>query len=243
ANTVITMVGDISEAQALAAVRGQFDGWTGGTKEEIKISGDVVIAHHGQRTIKTELPDKSNTDVYMGHPVDVSVRSPDYFAALLGNAALGYDSFACRLSPVRDKYGLTYGISSAMVGSVFPYAPWMVNFSVNPVNYNRTLSLVESIVADYRRTGMTPAELAKEKSHLEGAFFVSLRGPKQLASKLCELEIAGLGPQYLDQFGTNLRRVTLPQVNASIKRYFSLDDAVISASGTLHSQSAKAPAP
>ena len=103
------------------------------------------------------------------------MHSPDYFPTLLANAALGYDSFACRLAPIRDKYGLTYGIYSSLTGE-FPYAPWTIVFSVNPENYKRANSLVHQIVGDYIKGGITSQEMVKEKSHLEGAFYVGLRG-------------------------------------------------------------------
>lgn len=240
-NTVLTIVGDIDPDKAIAAVKQSFAGWAPGHVDHVHLTRDIVTSRSAQQTITVQLPDKSNADVYVGHPVPVSVQSPDYFPTLIGNAALGYDSFACRLAPVRDKYGLTYGISSALAGSMFPFAPWTVNFSVNPVNYTRALTLVRKIVDDYIAHGITAEEVAKEKSHLEGAFFVSLRGPKQVASKLCELEMAGPGPKFFDEFGPELRKSTGAQINASIKRYFKLDDAVISAAGTLQNQSAQAP--
>ncbi len=239
ANTVLTMVGDITPDRALAIVKSSFGDWRGPAAEAVQISGNCVIPHAGQKTLISELPDKSNADILVGHPVSASILSHDYFATQLANAALGYDSFACRLAPVREKYGLTYGISSGLSGE-FPWAPWMISFSINPENYGKTLPLVEKIVREYLKSGITPEELEKEKSHLEGSFYVKLRSPQKIASRLCELEILGLGPQFIDDFAANLHRVTVSEANTCIRKYFNLNAAAISAAGTLH-DAVKAP--
>lgn len=232
ANTIITVVGDITPEQAARVANNAFAGWTGDHKDQLQIDQSVLLSNPIKGTITSQIPDKANADVVVGHPVNLTFASKDYFPTMIGNAALGYDSFACRLAPVRDKYGLTYSISSSL-SAEFPYAPWAISYSVNPKNYDRTLSLVRQIVGDYLKSGITPAELEKEKSHLEGAFFVGLRGPRQIANKLCELEILGPGAAFIDQFPTRIRSVTQSQVNECIRRYFTLSDAVVSASGSL----------
>jgi zinc protease len=240
-NTVIALAGDISPEDGRAAVEKVFRSWTGGPADKIKIDQSAVLSVKGQRSIRQELPDKSNLDVYAGHPIAVAVGDPDYFPTIVGNAALGYDSFACRLSPVRDKYGLTYYIVSS-VSAEFPYSPWLVTFSVNPENYQKAMSMVDRIIETYERGGITQNEIKLEKSHLLGAYFVQLRGPKQIAAKICELEILGLGAKYIDEFGDNLAKVTKPQVDACIRKYFSLDDSVISTCGTFKPTPASAQA-
>jgi zinc protease len=233
ANTVLAIVGDIDTDGALAQVQSSLGQWSGGPPEQVSIDKSLIRAQPESKIIMAELPDKSNVDVVIGHPVSVSVTKADYLPCLLANAAFGYDSFACRLAPVRDQYGLSYNIYSTLTGE-FPYAPWMIAYSVNPSNYSRALALVKQIGRDYIKTGITPLELRKEKPHLEGAFFVSLRAPKQIATKLSELEILGLGPEFMDDYGPRLRQVSVAQVNECIRKYFNVDASVISACGTLH---------
>jgi predicted Zn-dependent peptidase len=224
-------VGDISPEQALAAVQASFGGWRGAPREKIAVGDDSLVTRAGQTTVKEPLPDKSNVDVFVGHPVKVAVSSPDYFPAVVGNAALGYDAFTCRLAPVRDRFGLTYSIASSLTGE-FPESPWNIEFSVNPENYAKAVTLVQKITRDYEKSGISAKELKEETSQLEGAYFVAMRGPKQIASKLCQLEALGLGAKFIDNFGDNLRRVTAQQVNECIRKYFSLDRSVITAAGT-----------
>lgn len=231
-NTVLVLVGDIQLDQARALVEQNFGSWSGGQRSDIKIDASDVLQISQAKAITTNVSDKANADAIIGHPIEVSVGAKDYFPTVIGNAALGYDSFACRLAPVRDKFGLSYSISSSF-SPEYPWAPWTVSFSTNPENCQKAISIVNKIVADYIKTGITAAEVAGEKSHLAGAFYVALRGPKQIAAKLCELEALGVGPRYLDTFADNLNRVTQAQVNTAIRKYFQLNRSVTSVGGSL----------
>ncbi len=231
ANTVITIVGDINPDDAVATVSRQFQDWTGGKRQEIRLSESELLPPKAQKLL-VPLQDKSNVNVVLGRPVQLSIKATDYAAASIGNAALGYDSFACRLAPVRDQFGLTYSISSYMSNVAEKYAPWAVSFSVNPENFDKTVSLVRKIIADYTKSGITQRELTIEKSHLSGAFYVGMRSATQIAARLCEYEILGVGAKYMDDYAKLMNAVTMNQVNAAIRKYFLIDNTVISASGT-----------
>ncbi|MBI2809816.1 MAG: insulinase family protein, partial [Candidatus Melainabacteria bacterium] len=231
ANTVLTVVGDINPDDAIAVISKQFQDWSGGERQPIKVSDSQLLPAKAT-TLTVPLPDKANVDVIMGHPVPVSIQTKDYAATSVGNAAFGYDSFACRLGPVRDQYGLTYSISSYLASPAQKFAPWAIGFSVNPENYNKTVSLVSKILSDYVKSGITPRELAIEKSHLSGAFYVGMRSAKQISARLCEYEILGVGAKYMDDYAKLINAVTIEEVNAAIRKYFQPNQLTISASGT-----------
>lgn len=230
-NTVLTVVGDINPDDAIATITKQFQDWSGGPRQPIKLSQADLLSNRPQH-LTVPLPDKANVDVIMGHPVPVSVKSKDYAATSIGNAAFGYDSFACRLAPVRDQYGLTYAINSYLAGPAEKFAPWAISFSVNPENYGKTVSLVSKLLSQYVKTGITPRELESEKSHLAGVFYVGMRSAKQIAARLCEYEMLGVGPQYMDNYARSIKAATLEDVNAAIRKYFQPDQLTVSASGS-----------
>jgi zinc protease len=224
ANTVFAIVGDVTLDQVIKAMQDNFGTWSGSAATPIKVGDDILLTQSKQE-LKINLPDKSNADAIIGHPIPVAQQSKDFFSTLIANAALGFDSFSTRLAPVRDKYGLTYGISSSFQDE-FPYSPWSVSFSVNPANYERTKKLVTQIVDQYVKDGITQTEISHEKSHLKGAYFVGLRGPRQIASKLSEYELAGIGPEFIDNFGKNIDAVSITSANAAIRNYFQLNKAL-----------------
>ncbi len=232
-NFSLALVGDVTEEEAKALCEKYFGDWVGDKRESIAVTEKDVHKIERADEVITEIPDKANVDVVIGRTVDVDMLSKEYFAAVLGNAALGYDSFSCRLAPVRDKYGLTYGISSSIDDPTQPFGPWSIKFSVNPENLKRAREIVSDIVNDYLKEGISESELQTEKSHLSGVFSVYLRSPRHIASRLSFYDLAGVDLSYIDNYPENLDKVTVDDVNNAIRKYFRLDDAVTSISGTL----------
>lgn len=233
ANFSLALVGDVTEDQATALCEKYFGDWVGDKREAIAVTDKDVNQIKKAEEVVTEIPDKANVDVVIGRTVAVDLLSKEYFATVLGNAALGYDSFSCRLAPVRDKYGLTYGISSSIDDPTQPFGPWSIKFSVNPENLTRAKEIVSNIVNEYLKDGITESELQIEKSHLAGVFSVYLRSPRHIASRLSFYDLAGVDLSYIDNYPDNLDKVTVQDVNNAIQKYFKLDDAVTSISGTL----------
>lgn len=234
-NTVLTLVGDFDVDKASTLLQETFAQWPGDGKgaSPIKIEADVLNTSDDKTPLVSKLSEKANVDIVLARPVDLSVRAGDYLPALIANAVLGYDSFACRLAPVRDRYGLTYGIYSRIVDPEFPYGPWSIELSVNPENVKRSLDIVKKIVGQFDKEGISAAELAKEKSHLAGAYLVGLRSPRALARKISEYEQLGLPLKNLDNFPARLSRVTLKDVNQAIRKHFDVNTLRVSLSGTL----------
>ncbi|NJL71137.1 MAG: insulinase family protein, partial [Candidatus Competibacteraceae bacterium] len=86
-----------------------------------------------------------------------------------------------------------------------------------------SLDIVKKIVGQFHKEGISAAELAKEKSHLAGAYLVGLRSPRALARKISEYEQLGLPLKNLDNFPARLSRVTLNDVNQAIRKHFDVN--------------------
>jgi zinc protease len=189
-----------------------------------------VSGAKGERLV-TKLAEKSNVDIAIGRPFKLSMKDKEYLAAFIGNAILGYDTFACRLAPVRDRLGLTYGISSRISDASYPYSPWAIDLSVNPENVKPALKAVHGIVDTFVKGGATQAEISNEKAHLTGVYQVSLRSLKSIARRLTEYEQVGIDLSFLDSFGERVSKVSLEQVNQAIGKYFDLKETETSIAG------------
>ncbi len=236
-NTVLAVIGDIDPVAVKKLLEAEFGDWKGESAPPIKVDASGLIDRakekDSQRILTSELADKANVDIAMGKPVSLSLKSDDYLAAMVANAVLGYDSFACRLAPVRDKLGLTYSISSHITEPHYPYSPWSIDLSVNPANVGQSLAVVKKIVADFNKNGVTSKELATEQDHLAGVYLVGLRSIRSIAKKLTDYEQLSLPVSYMDTFGKRVKNITLKDVNEAAGHYFRLDDAVTSVCGSL----------
>lgn len=232
-NSVFSIVGDLTTEEVIALVTNEFATWQKGKPETISINDDCTDKKFEGKRIVANLADKTNTDVVIGYPVPLSIKSKDYFGAAIGMAALGYDSFACRLAPLRDKFGLTYSISTTLAEISYPNSLWAITYSVNPKNLEKAQGHIKRIVQEYLRDGIAKDELTREKGHLKGVYIVESRSPRAIASQLAYAAINDLPLNFLDNYSQRIDKENQISVNAAIRRYFNLDRCVTSIAGSV----------
>jgi zinc protease len=221
-------VGDVKADVVKAEITKAFNGWAGGqpfagpVPTSPKINDKVVA-----------MPDKTSLSVVIGQPTGVEAKDPDWLALDLANAVLGR-SFTSRLmGNVRDREGLTYGIGSRFSSDTFRPGAWYVRATFAPALLEKGLASTRREINDWYGKGITAAELAYRQSALAGQFAVALETTEGLSEQLLRCIERGFDIQWLDEYPSKLRALTLDQVNAAIKRH--LDPAKMSTvkAGTL----------
>lgn len=203
-----------------------------GPRAATEIEVTDPLPQNGLRREIVELKEKANVDVLLGSAAPLRRDSPDYYSALLANNALGESTLSSRLGlVVRDREGLTYGISSRFRAPSLAAGPWYVTVSVNPHNVPKAIDSALGVLREYVLQGITPDELANEKSSAVGSFKVSLANTSGIAEALWEAEFYGLGVDYIDRFGQMIERVTKEEVNDAIRKFFRPDDLTIVMAG------------
>lgn len=239
-NSCLAVVGDVDPDHAFEAVDAAFKSWHSGESVDITKSACRADEPVKVETIVKQIADKTSVDIALAAPAKVSIKSKDFYAAQIANSALGHDTIASRLAVIREKYGLTYGVQSYFADNVQENAPWVVQLSVNPENTAKALHLVDDIVSGYAKSGITKAELATEKKRLAGEYVVyRMRTPKQLADALTKYELIGVGPAFMDNYASELNKVTEAEVNAAISKYMNINKMVKSLAGSVPLKSDK----
>ncbi|MBX9671427.1 MAG: insulinase family protein, partial [Candidatus Obscuribacterales bacterium] len=232
--TILAIVGDIDADNVVDMLPATISGWQGGEVKPIDVAETAIPK--GLTRVDVPIAGKASVDIVTGLPVALRRTAADYYAAVIANAALGGDTLSSRLGlVVREKNGLTYGITSAFDNVAFGGAPWKITLTVNPANVEKALALVREVVDEYRSKGITDKELADEKGRAYGSFVVSLRSPVAVASVLSQYEFSGLGVAGIDQLKACFESVTVDEVNEAIQRYFDLDHAITVVAGSLKS--------
>ncbi len=230
-STIVTIVGDITVENAVALMEQHFGSWSGPEAKGVDIPQVSPPSSATRKEIF--LKDKSSVIITVGLPVSLKLGDPDYPATWIANSCLGGNTIDSKLAEIRVKWGLTYGIRSRFYDLSFGFAPWFINLTVNPENLEKALELLNSITQDYVQKGMTAEELEDEKTRLIGYFYNSLDNTAKLASRLAHYEAIGLGAEAIDSFSERIMATTLEEVNAAMKKYFVLDQAVTVIVGTL----------
>ena len=231
AGGVIAIVGDVDKDKAIAQLREAFGDWSGQNPGLIELA-NVDLPAEAKR-VELRMPDKSSMDIVMGYPLPIKFTDPDYYPLSMANLALGGDTIISRLGKViREQHGLTYGIYSNLGDNAYGAAPFTISLSVNPNNAPRALSLLSDILSDYKKKGISRAELARETSGAAGLFTVNLRSSMAIARALTRFEALGLGVEGLDRHVERILGVKKSQVDEAIQKYLHPDRMVMVLAGT-----------
>ncbi len=154
--------------------------------------------------------------VLFGQP-GLRVADPDYFAAFVLNQIIGGGGFTARLmDEVREKRGLTYGISSALV-SLDHAESWMGSFSSSNDKVAEAIAVVRDVWSKAADSGVTQAELDAAKTYLTGSYPLRFDGNDTIARILVGMQMEGFPIDYPANRNKKVEAVTLDQVNRVAK--------------------------
>ena len=147
-----------------------------------------------------------------GH-VGIKRDDDDFFAAYIMNQILGAGGFESRLmNEVREKRGLTYGISTFLVPKF--HAEMMIG---QVASGNETIAeAIEVTRAEWARMatdGVTPEELATAKTYLTGEYPLRFDGNDEIADIMVGMQMIGLPPDYVVNRNDFIEAVTLEHIN------------------------------
>ena len=164
---------------------------------------------------------------------------PDYIPAFVTNYILGGGGFSARLmDEVRDKRGLTYGIStqvndfrsaSIIVGSV----------QSDKTKILTAVDVTKSEMARFAKDGATAMELADAKTYLTGSFPLAFSSNAGTAAQLATFQRAGLAVDYLTKRNALINAVTIDDVRRVAKKLFDPTRLTVVVAGTMVDAKAK----
>jgi zinc protease len=236
-------VGSLSRADIMAA----FEGAISRDRLYVAATGDITAEQLGTvlDTLLGDLPAKgaplpkrANWDlkggvtvvdfpgpqsvVYFGHQ-GIKRDDPDFFPAYILNEILGGGRFSARLmTEVRDKRGLTYGISTYLAPQ--DYAESMVG-QFSSAN-SKAAEAIEIVREEWQRlhdNGVTAEELAKTKTYLTGSYPLRFDGNARIARILVGMQADGLPIDYAQTRNAKIEAVTLDDIAKIAKRLLKPD--------------------
>ena len=138
---------------------------------------------------------------------------PDFFAAFILNTILGGRGIESRLTAeVREKRGLTYGISTVLISKD------QANVMLGQVaSANDRIGAAIEVIRDewskLARDGVTAEELQAAQTYLTGAYPLRFDGNSQIAQILVGMQRQGLALDYINTRNTKIAAVTLSEIN------------------------------
>lgn len=227
---VISIVGDVDAERATESVTRFLGDWEN-PKQPIQPELPALKPLSGTISRQVNIPGKSEADIVMG-VAGPPRRSPDFWAASLGNNILGQFGMYGRIGEsVREKSGLAYHASSSLSGGIGP-GPWLFIAGVDPGNLEKVVELIRQEIARFINAPVTSEELADSQANYIGRLPLSLESNAGVASALLNLERYGLGLDYYQRYPDLIHAITAAEILETAQRYLHPDRMVIAAAGS-----------
>jgi len=156
---------------------------------------------------------------------------PDYYAAEIANYILGGGGFSSRLmQDMRDKKGLTYGISTFLAPAQHA-GLIMGEVAVDNPRAGEALALIRSIWRRFYAEKPTEKEIEAAKDYLTGSAPLALTSTDKIAALLVTMQREDLGRDYLSRYPKIIRGVTSADMHRVIDRFFNPDKMVLAMTG------------
>ncbi|MCD6357617.1 MAG: insulinase family protein, partial [Thermoproteales archaeon] len=103
---------------------------------------------------------------------------------------------------------------------------WRVMGGFNPAKVEEAVSMILEELAGIAERGVSERELEDSKRHLVGSMEVMMESPAGAAQLLLEVELYGLGLDYLERFRDEVEGVGLEDIREVAERYLRPDGYV-----------------
>jgi predicted Zn-dependent peptidase len=221
ANATMVVAGDITLAEAKAAIERRFGSWRGQASVTAGSTASLTAVDRATEVFLLDKPGAAQSVILIGAG-GVERNNPDYAAIEVMNTLLG-GSFSSRLnSNLREEKGYTYG-----AGSGFSYRPLPGPFMAqSAVRTNVTDSSMIEFFKEFERLRnepVDPVELERAKAYLALGLASDFETTNQMAGQVSGLLRFGLPMTYYDDYVSRIMAVTVADVQRVAQKYIRSD--------------------
>jgi zinc protease len=165
----------------------------------------------------------SQTVIRLGQ-LGIDHHDKNYFPLIVGNYSLGGGALVSRLAlEVREKRGLTYGITSEFA-PMPGLGPFVISLSTKTNQAETAMEVTRKNLAAFMETGPSADELRAAQQFLTGSFPMSLASNRNIAKTLLKMEFYHLPNDYLDRYIDNINNVTTEQIKQAFTQTITPND-------------------
>lgn len=223
-NAALILAGNLTLEEGKKYAEQFFGAWKGG-KPPAKEPASSDAAEWKPSSIVVDMPEAGQAAVAVARPA-IKRNSPDYYAGLVANAALG-NGFISRLNrEIRIKRGLSYGARSSLEArrEIGP-------FSAMAQTKNQSAAEVAGLMkTELKRLHTDPVqgdELKSRKAVLTGAYARNLETNGGFVGKISTMITYDLPLDTLNKFIPSVNAVTTENVSAFAQKYFEAPMSLI----------------
>lgn len=222
----VSVVGAVDKAQADALVTqllSQLPKDDGKGCQPLPAVAEVPVLKAAQ---DVRIPFQSaQAQVLIGQP-GIKRNDPDFLALLVGDHILGGGGLVSRLmEEVREKRGLTYGVSSSFSPGLHAGA-FVVSLQTRPDQAEQARQVAQETLAKFVAEGPTEQELRDAKDNLIGSFALRIDSNRKLLANVANIAWNDLPLDYLDHWTDKIEALTVNDVRSAMQRAIQPDRMV-----------------
>ncbi len=226
-NAILSIVGDLSQAEAAQTVARVLGGWESAAIPELKISSPLPLNKSKVTVINKDI---TQANIVWGH-LGIARDNPDFYAFQVMNYILGGGGFASRLMDnIRENRGLAYSVGSSFAPGLEP-GPFAISLETKNASAGEALDQVVQEVERLRAKPVAESELKDAKSYLIGSFPRKMDSLGKRASLLSYVEFYGLGLDYPGRYPSLVENLTPADIQKVAEKYLHPDKYLLAVVG------------
>jgi zinc protease len=236
----VAVVGDFDPAQVTPLLETMFKGWTSPRSFE-RIHNAYVAAK--PETLAINTPDKANALYTVGMNIEIRDDDPDYPALFMANYILGGNSSSRLLNRIRQKEGLSYGVSSFLqVSSQDKVGTFGSGGICNPENAERSLACIKEELDRLLKEGVTQQELDDARKGYRQQIEVGLANDGAVAGMLGRSLYLGRTLKFQEEQLAKIEALKPADVQSALAKYVKPDQLVVVRAGDFEKRASAEPA-
>jgi predicted Zn-dependent peptidase len=169
-------------------------------------------------------PQPHQTSVRIGKQI-ISRKHRDYPGLFLLNTILGGYHGSRLIRNLREEKGLTYGVQSNLE-SLLESTCFIVSTDANQESRERVVEEIYKEIAQLQTKNVGSREMEMVKNYICGNFLMQIDGPFNVVDTIKPLVLHKLPLTYLEEFITQLRRVSAKKVKSLAEVYLGKEEMV-----------------
>ena len=220
----LTIVGDITPAQAKAIVTKNLGDWKG---RSLKLPTFPTYPLVGKTEVNfVDVPNAVQSEIIVGNLVTNPKNNPDIYALNLANQILGGGSDGKLFMNLREKRGFTYG-SYSSIGSGRYQDLFTASAQVRNEKADSAVGEILSEINNMRNGNISDEELMIAKAKYNGSFALSMENPRTTATYANNILIYNLPKDYYKTYLQKINAVTKADIQRVANKYFSTSQSRI----------------
>jgi zinc protease len=214
----LVVAGDVDVAWLKADVARRFGAWRPAAAPLPAVAATVKLRR--RRVLLVDAPGSAQAYFWVG-ATGLDRAFAQRAALDLVNSLFGGRFTSLLNSELRIRSGLSYGAASGFTRGRAAGA-FAIRTFAETRHTVRAIDLVLKTLARLKRAGITQAMLDSARSYVVGQYPMNLETAADWAAQLAELELYGLDPGYIENYGPALRNVSLRDAHQVLEQAFPL---------------------